>query len=244
MIRKIVVPIAQKLGIYQIAVKIETYFRNKRLSKAFKKEGLNTLKVANDELKRAGYTFFPTCGTLLGFYREHNFIKYDCDLDGGVLIHNCSSEDVVKVLANAGFTHTLQLFIKDINVIVEDRFVRKGVQLDIFYHFEEDEKYYCYFTQRHETKDWRQANREDGFPTLRCYMDKCDFEEREFLGKTIVVPTKIENWLENTYGEDFMIPIKNWTYGKRKICRVNLNERVYRRIPTDSAPLVRCLSCV
>ncbi len=228
-IRLCAVRITQALGLYQLAVRIDTYFRNKRLAKAFHKHGLETLALASKTLREAGITFFPTCGTLLGAYREHNFIPYDCDLDAGVLATEGTAETVKKVMLAAGFEHTQQLYLQGTNKVIEDRFVRLGVQLDIFYYFELPDAYYCYFTRKHESKDWREANRTDGFPAHRSYMPKCAFEERDFLGKGFLMPVDTAVWLAGMYGEDFMTPLPKWQAGQKKTTTVNEGERVYRK---------------
>ncbi len=229
-IRLCAVRITQAVGLYQLAVRIDTHFRNKRLAKAFHKHGLETLAVASKTLREAGITFFPTCGTLLGAYREHDFIPYDCDLDAGVVVNSeTTQEDVQRALRMAGFAHTQQLYLQGTNKVIEDRFVRLGVQLDIFYYFELPDAYYCYFTRKHESKDWREANQTDGFPAHRSYMPKCAFEEREFLGERFLMPIDTAAWLAGMYGEDFMTPLPKWQAGEKKTTTVDEGHRVYRR---------------
>ncbi len=228
-IRLCAVRLTQAIGLYQLAMKIDTHFRNKRLAKAFQKHGLETLVLASKTLRAAGITFFPTCGTLLGAYREHNFIPYDCDLDAGVLASKDTPLAVKRLLLVAGFEHTQQLYLQDTHQVIEDRFVRLGVQLDIFYYFELAEQYYCYFARPHESKDWREANRTNGFPAHRSYMPKCAFEERDFLGQTFLMPTDTAAWLAGMYGADFMTPLPKWQAGQKKTTTVNEGERIYRK---------------
>ncbi len=228
-IRLCAVRVTRTIGLYQLAVRIDTHFRNKRLAKAFHQHGLETLVLASNTLRKAGITFFPTCGTLLGAYREHNFIPYDCDLDAGVLATENTPKEIKQLLLSVGFTHTQQQYLQHSHTVIEDRFVYLGVQLDIFYYFELSDKYYCYFTRKHESKDWREANRTDGFPAHRSYMPKCAFEERDFLGQTFLMPTDTAAWLAGMYGEDFMTPLPKWQAGQKKTTTVNEGERVYRK---------------
>lgn len=227
--RELFVKITRKLGLYQQFVNIDTYLRERKIQKAFKKYGIETLVEADKAFKSFNAEMFPTFGTLLGAYRELGFIAHDFDLDVGVLGAQ-RPDDIAEKMAKFGFKLTRQFYVKETGRVTEEQFEYKGVQIDVFYYFEmEPDKLYCYVARRHETKDWREANQSDGFPCVLWPCDKCTMEEVDFLGHPIKMPTLRKNWLSDIYGEDFMTPIKNWTAGTRKTVMIKHTERLYRK---------------
>lgn len=227
--RELFVKMTRKLGLYQQFVNIDTYLRERKIQKAFKKYGIETLVEADKAFKSFNAEMFPTFGTLLGAYREHGFIAHDFDLDVGVLGAQ-RPDDIAEKMAKFGFKLTRQFYVKETGRVTEEQFEYKGVQIDVFYYFEmEPDKLYCYVARRHETKDWREANQSDGFPCVLWPCDKCTMEEVDFLGHPIKMPTLRKNWLSDIYGEDFMTPIKNWTAGTRKTVMIKHTERLYRK---------------
>lgn len=226
--RELLVKITRGIGLYQQFVNMDTYLREKKIQKAFKKHGLETLIEADKAFSSFNAEMFPTFGTLLGAYRDHGFIAHDFDLDVGVLASQ-RPDDIAERMEKFGFKRTRQFFVKETGRVTEEQFEYKGVQIDVFYYFEmEPNKVYCYVARRHESKDWREANQSDGFPCVLWPCDKCEMEEVGFLGHKIKMPTLRKNWLSDIYGEDFMVPIKNWSVGSRKTVMIKHTERLYR----------------
>lgn len=226
--RKFIIYIFQKLGLYHWAVNIDTKIKDKKLKKAFDLYGLEALKQADKAFRSAGAFIFPTFGTLLGAYRDKGFIPHDNDLDVGFLYEN-KPADIPALLQKFGFKHNKQFYIKETNLVIEDVYTYKGVQIDFFTYFSTEEDMYCYITRRHEHKEWRQANQTDGFPTDLSWVTKTTFAESDFLGLSLYMPTHTKTWLEEIFGASFMTPIKNWN-AKNFTTRIKHHtERAYRK---------------
>lgn len=233
LVRRSVVKIATKTGLYKLGVKLDTKIQERKMKKVFSKYGLETLVKADEALRSVNIEMFLTFGTLLGAYRNKQFIPYDCDLDVGILA-NSYSGTVCDILKDYGFSLKRQFFIKETNTITEEQYEYKGCQIDIFYYFELDESaIFAYAARRHETKDWRDANETDGFPCVMWPCTKSDFVDTTFLGYSFYMPKKADLWCKEIYGEDFMTPVKNWTVGERKTRMIKSDIRLYRRYFND-----------
>lgn len=226
--RDFLVKLSMKLGFYKLLIKVGTRIRTRKMAKAFHKYGLETLLQADKAMRSVDAKMFLAYGTLLGAFRDKNFIAHDFDLDVGVL-NSQRPGNMEEIMKNFGFTHKRQFYVKETGRITEDQFEYKGVQIDFFYYFEREDSVYCYLASAHETKEWKEANRTDGFPCMLFPCPKTDFVEKDFLGEKLYMPEKTSEWLIKLYGDNFMIPIKNWSDKNRKNYAEKHDERLYRR---------------
>lgn len=230
--RKLLVKIAVRLGLYQKAMDIDTRIRQRKEKKAMQQYGLETLIAADEAITAFGGRMFLVFGTLLGAYREHNFIPHDCDIDVGLLASE-RPENIQELMAEAGFRRVNQQYVKETGRIVEERYQRKGVGIDLFYFFDDDrfpDEIYAYLSYRHETKDWREANVTDGFPTILKPQVRSTLSRQDFLGHQFYMPDRAEEWLRRLYGDDFMIPNPGWSFSDHKTRSFPSGERVFRKI--------------
>ena len=228
-LRKAAVKVASNLGLYKWCVKIDTRFKEKKMAKAFHQFGLETLVEADKVVSSFGGKMFLAFGTLLGAYRNKNFIPYDCDIDVGLLATE-RPDNMTELMKKSGFCLKKQLYFKTSNTLIEEQYEFKGVGIDFFYYFQnENEEMFTYITQRHEFKDWREANKSDGFPAIKKICPTTSFSKQKFLDHSFYFPDKTVEWLSCLYGKNFMVPDPNWSMNDHKKFAQSVTDRVYRR---------------
>lgn len=176
----------------------------------FKKEGEILLKQFSSALNKDGIPYWLEFGTLLGYYREHDFIKHDCDLDFGVYLGD--AERVRKALEKAGFKRILQFRASDGGL--EECYKLNHTTLDVFYFRSEGNKLYCNtFSPCHHTLKDKFSRKKPCF-VKKIYIPNNGFTSMSYKGCTVNVPMDIKAHLEMHYGKSFMIPNPKFDYKK------------------------------
>ena len=227
--RDFLVKILLICGLYRPMIKIINQIKFKQQVRKMRKNGLEMLCMADKAFNSMGVKAFLSFGTLLGAYRDKGFIAYDPDVDLGVLDANLP-ENMIEVMAKYGFQLHKQNHIPSTGKVIEDTYIYKGIHLDVFHYFEEDNDYYTLVAQLHETKDWKEANASDGFPCEKVSVIKTDFHRQPFMGIEVYMPINTHEWLVDMYSETYMTPIKNWSEEGHKTRRTKSTERSYRKL--------------
>ena len=227
--RDFLVKILLICGLYRPMIKIINQIKFKQQVRKMRKNGLEMLSMADKAFNSMGVKAFLSFGTLLGAYRDKGFIAYDPDVDLGVLDANLP-ENMIEVMAKYGFHLHKQNFIQTTGKVIEDTYIYKGIHLDVFHYFEENNDYYTLVAQLHETKDWKEANANDGFPCEKVPVVKTDFHRQPFMGIEVYMPINTHEWLVDMYSETYMTPIKNWSEEGHKTRRTKSTERSYRKL--------------
>lgn len=227
--RDFIVKILLRLGLYRPMIAFINQIKFKQQVRKMRKNGLEMLQMADQAFTSMGVQAFLTFGTLLGAYRDKGFIAYDPDVDLGVIDRNLP-KNMYEVMAKHGFQLCKQNIISEINQVIEDTYIYKGIHLDVFHYFEEGGDYYTLVAQLHETKDWKEANATDGFPCEKVSVVKTEFQRQNFMNIDVYMPIKTHEWLVDMYSESYMTPIKNWSEDDHKTRRSKSTERSYRKL--------------
>ena len=155
---------------------------------------------AHKILNSIGVKHWLTDGTLLGFYRDGKILPHDIDADFGVFIKDYKYE-IVTAFEKKGWKH-IYTFGR-ISVGFELTFEKEGEHLDLFFFYEEGDKYW------HGA--WANAGGKKRY-LIKYYYDKFDLKEADFLGEKFLIPADTEHYVETKYGKNWRTPVKNWDW--------------------------------
>lgn len=188
------------------------YCANKRV-RQFHKYGLEALEVFNKCMNENGHKYTLAFGTLLGAVREHGFIPHDNDIDLAMWIDDYTPK-LIQNLKRYGIKRKHTYTIEGGKIGREDSFSYKGVQLDIFYFYKDDQgqAYCCDFI---------------AFPGASCMNDSIkkygglqprklllplgeELTTIDFKGLKVSIPSNYHELLSFRYGDNYMTPIPGW----------------------------------
>lgn len=216
--------------LYKLYRKREDKKRQARLAvlnDSFKKEAVDVLRLFSNALIEHNLTFWICAGTLLGYYREHDFIKHDFDLDTGAWFkdHEC----IKAVLENNGFERLRYYFLTTRDGI-EECYKHRDYKttIDVFYFFNEGNKsfHYSFIPLVSMTKKWH-LNKVQPSKVRKWTYDKINPIAADFKGVKVFIPENPAMHLASTYGESFMTPIPNFPVEGRP----NMIEYSYEELP-------------
>ena len=220
----------KKTVLYKVYRKRETRIHHERkneINEAFKKEALDVLRLYSEAMISNGLVFWLDYGTLLGCYREHDFIKHDFDLDTSTWFENHNR--VKEVLERNGFERVRYYYLKNRDGM-EECYKHKDYKttIDVFYYFNEDDSSYCFsFNPLVSMTKKRNLNRIRPSMARKWTFPKINPIISEFKGVCVYIPDHTSNHLASTYGETFMTPIPNFPVEGRP----NLTEYTYEEMP-------------
>jgi glycerol-3-phosphate cytidylyltransferase len=133
-------------------------------------------------------------GTLLGYYRDKDFISHDLDTDIGVMYDDFS----IKILEDSKKMGFEYYFLGYPDSCFEITFIRDNIRTDLFFYYRsEDYIYHSAFIQNTRI-DYRYK--------------KFNLKESVFLGHKFLVPSDELEFILTKYGENWKIPDVNWNY--------------------------------
>ncbi len=164
---------------------------------------IKLLAELTELLKEIQINSWLTDGTLLGWYREQNFIGHDKDMDIGVHISEYKESliphltknnwEVIRVLGT--IQQGLELSLK-----------KNGHKIDIFFFYEDGNQVWhaAWQGQKIDGKRYRRM--------IKYSYEKFNLKEIEFLNHTFSAPDNPEKYIITKYGENWRTPIKNWDW--------------------------------
>ncbi|MDE7414475.1 MAG: LicD family protein [Muribaculaceae bacterium] len=189
------------------------HIERKKQIKNFLHNGVTLLKEINSLCSREGIKIWLEFGTLLGAYRENDFIKHDYDIDMGAFFKD--KEKLEECLLSNGFELLREFRIIEDGKMVgaEQTYSYKAVMIDIFYFhiLGEDKIKLNSFTPIFDDKKY------EGRAEIReRIMPYSGLKKILFKGIECYIPKNTSLYLSKYYGENFMIPDPNYDYRKVK----------------------------
>ena len=178
--------------------------------------------VYSSELKK--YDIWLDFGTLLGYYRERDFINHDLDMDFGIIIPNYADFLVVeKELLDKGFQRKKEFYF-DKN-LVELSYNYKGLNVD-FILYKKDSNKISSDTIFYMTNALGNPTR---YEVYHYELPFNGVEECNFKNTIVKIPGNVEEYLSNLYGEDFRVPNTNYNWKENPI---------YQKVKEDMAEVI------
>ena len=169
--------------------------------------------VYSSELKN--YNIWLDFGTLLGYYRENDFISHDLDMDFGIQVSSLEEFEVIEEqLINNGFNRTKEFYFN--KNLVELSYSYKGLNVDFIIYNKENDRvssdtiFFMTNALGNPTR-YEVYHYEIPFSGLK----ECDFK-----GMKVKVPENTQEYLRTLYGEDFETPNTNYNWKENPIYKL------------------------
>ena len=192
-------------------------FKNRNLYKNFHENALKAFLKVTNITKENDIELWPEFGTLLGIERENGFISHDLDLDFGVLFNQDIQNLIRKEFSKNNFLLLTTTTLKSSNKLIAEKYNFEGVEVDIYYFFEENGNYINYDL---ETTSGLSIEEEQGEGSkvvpYKNIFTKFKLKRRFFNEIEILFPENIEQHLTELYGENYLIPDPKWNQDKRE----------------------------
>lgn len=197
------------------------------INDAFMKEATDVLRLYSDALLKNDLVFWLDFGTLLGYYRDHDFIKHDFDLDTGAWYKD--HEGIKDALEKAGFERVRHYYFQNRAGLEECyKHCDYSTTIDVFYYLKEDDKNFCFsFNPLVSMTKKRHLNKVQKSTARKWTHAEIKPIPAEFKGINVFVPDLTEDYLKSTYGESFMTPIPNFPVEGRP----NMTKYTYEEMP-------------
>ncbi len=160
-------------------------------------------KALNEE----NLVFWLDFGTLLGYYRDHDFIKHDVDIDMGTYLTNATK--VKEALERNGFKRVRHYYPVDHSGL-EEAYKFRHISIDVFYYVKQDK--IMHSTGYRPLSPIKKSSLLKPIPmkVMEYTLPYSGFHIVEYKGSHVYVPNDIVSHLKMNYGESFMTPNPQW----------------------------------
>lgn len=167
----------------------------------FRAVATKAIKLIKSRLDEYGVPFWLSSGTLLGWFRQCDFIPYSLDVDIGVFIKD--------------HTHDLLTKLKQSSLMLEHKFgkIEDSLQyafdmgklkLDIFFFYED----------KVTGKVWNGGTDYNTGEKFKYVFDKFSLCWTALDGRKVRVPCDTETYIKANYGDNWLTPVKEWDWRK------------------------------
>lgn len=188
--------------------------------------GKELLLLVDKVLRAANIDYFADFGTLLGLIRDGGFLKWDWDLDFGLIIDN--DEEIIWEKLESTLQSIGMKKIKTCSYeqhIIEQTYRYGVLTIDFFWHFRECDHDNAYLGYK---KKGYKYDLENEYHVTKLVMYPFDgIIDFPIFDGNIRIPNNPEAYLASVYSEKWMIPDPNWVSEKGPAWNAVNNARAY-----------------
>ena len=183
-----------------------SFFKNifaKKKTGINKDHALRNLVEAREILDKLGIRYWLTDGTLLGFFRNSDFIDHDEDLDMGADIASYN-ERMILDFTDSGWKLANIYGKRDCGL--EISFKKRKIKLDIFFFYKENGKMWHGAWRKYKKDGTTKRN------LIKYSYDSFGIKTAVFKGETFNIPENPEKFVVTKYGKNWRTPVKQWDW--------------------------------
>lgn len=165
----------------------------------FRENGAKIIKLVKSRLDDFEVPFWLSSGTLLGWYRQCDFIVYSGDIDIGVFIKD-HDNDLLAKLQRSSFS--LEHKFGKPEDSLQYAFNMGAIKLDIFFFYED----------KFLRKYWNGGTDYDSGDKYKYLFSKFNLCWTEFFDMKVRVPCETETYIKDNYGPNWFSPVKKWDW--------------------------------
>ncbi len=193
--------------------------------------GIEALKIIDEVSSIEKVNYWLTCGSLLGAYREHGFIKHDDDIDIGIL-SECINKSFIERLINNGFVLGNIKETSD-NKYKMVSFKFKKVSIDFYgFTFDNNQKTHVtgFWSLPLEGKTYYESSLKNKFCVCLIHHKFDEIIRVPFKSIQVPVLKNTPEVLEGLYGPSFMKPDKHDRGDNSSICEKPSVDKLFASI--------------
>ena len=200
-------------------------FRRKMLLRLFSKKVTGQV---NQVLNDCRCDWFYDFGTLLGIVRDGRLIRWDREIDVGIL--NADDAAVRSILEEFKGKGAKRIVVKSFREKVSNvKFDLHGVGVDLHFYQKTSDGYCCFLTVRNEGE--ARYGEKHRLTVRLSYGDIKLFKDVSVAGVIMRIPLNAEEVLTQKYGENWRVPDPGWKTTQSPTIEILTNEDIV----TDSA---------
>lgn len=183
---------------------------NKRKRELFKRDGLDALRSFTECMEIENITYWLEFGTLLGIYRDGDFVPNEMDLDVGV--HLKDAKKLYKTLTSSGFELCREFHVIGENGL-EQTYKYRGTTIDVMYFYEEDNEMWCNGSIIPSFKIGEAFE----YKVTAWHFKKFECKHIPFKGLSLSIPANTEEHIIEVYGPGYKVYDPNFRVGYNKV---------------------------
>lgn len=208
-IKSILKHIAEFIGVKGFISSVHGRYLLKKQSDQFNKGNKELLIKVDELLTSKGLEYWLNYGTLLGAFRDHDFIKHDYDLDIGMWWKD--QEGVKELFLKNGFKLINEFhFGEEWNNPdrTEFRFEYAGALIDVdFYTIDDNGMAFTFNPLLMKGVDYSKAGVKLPVQVEKISNPISGLSHIEFIGHSFLVPSNTEEYIEYNYGKNWRTPL-------------------------------------